>query len=146
MLLNNNFNFSAYLWSDNSTAAQLLVDSANLIQGSNTIWLEATNYFGCTTTDTIVITINNTTSIKDFSLAKFTVTPNPTKGKININLGENNLNNARLQVLDLFGKEVLNKQVISQKTALNLSNFSKGIYLVKFSNKYGSTVYKVIKE
>jgi len=72
--------------------------------------------------------------------------PNPTNGVIRIDLGNNTLNNATIQVIDLLGKIIQTKRASAQKTTINLSNYSKGIYLVKFSNKIGSKVYKVIKE
>ena len=50
------------------------------------------------------------------------------------------------EILDLLGKEIHTQQVNSQKTTINLSKYSKGIYLIKFSNDLGSKVYKIIKE
>jgi lysophospholipase L1-like esterase len=146
ILLNNNLNFSSYLWSNNSTNSQLLVDTTNFNLGLNSIWVEATNSFGCTTTDTIIVTFSDFTDIKELSIANIIIAPNPTNGTININLGQNEINNAYVHVIDLFGKTIFSEQVTSQEITLNLTNYSKGIYLVKFSNNNGSKVYKVIKE
>ena len=86
-------------------------------------------------------------SIKEVnSITEINLYPNPTNGVINIDLGNNNLNNATIQLIDLIGKVINTERATSKYTTINLSNFSKGIYLVKFSNQKGSKVYKVIKE
>ncbi|NQX97038.1 MAG: T9SS type A sorting domain-containing protein, partial [Flavobacteriales bacterium] len=77
---------------------------------------------------------------------EFSIYPNPTNGLITINFGNNKLKNASIQVIDLLGKTLLNQKITAQKTTLNLTNYAKGIYLVKFSNEIGSRVYKVVKE
>tara|TARA_B100000809_G_scaffold259873_1_gene305690 strand:+ start:5994 stop:8246 length:2253 start_codon:yes stop_codon:yes gene_type:complete len=80
------------------------------------------------------------------SITEINLYPNPTNGIINIDLGNNNLNNATIQIIDLLGKVIQTERTTSQKTTINLGKYSKGIYLVKFSNQKGSKVYKVIKE
>ena len=145
-ILNNNLTFASYLWSNNDTNAQITVDTNNFSSGFNNIWIEATNYFGCIASDTITITFSDLTDIQKLSTNNLTLFPNPSNGFIHINLGENNLNNANIHVLDLHGKLLLSKQITSQKTTINLNNYSKGIYLIKFSNQNGSKIYKVIKD
>jgi len=146
ILLNNNLSFSSYLWSNNSTTPQLLIDTTNFNVGNNTIWIEATDIYGCKANDTITVTFSNPTDIKNLSASKFILFPNPTNGIINIDLGKNNLNNTNLKVIDIFGKVIYNTQITTQKTSINLSNYSKGIYLIQFSNQNGNKVYKVIKK
>jgi len=92
--------------------------------------------------DTIVTTIET----KINTIDEINLYPNPTNGLINVNFGKNNIKNATLQVIDLLGKVIQTKQVITKKTILNLNNYSKGIYLVKFSNENGNKIYKVVKE
>jgi len=146
LILNNNLSFKSYLWSNNSTASQLLIDTTNNIVGNNTIWVEAINSFGCMASDTITITLSDLTTIKTLATSRLIISPNPTNGILKIDLGNNNLNHTTIQVIDLFGKVIFGEQVRSQKNTLNLRNYSKGIYLIKFSNKTGSKVYKVIKD
>jgi len=88
-----------------------------------------------------------TVSIKEInSISQINLYPNPSNEIITIDIGNNNINNATLQVVDLLGKVILTEQITSQTTTINLNSYSKGIYLVKFSNKNGSKVYKVIKK
>jgi hypothetical protein len=92
--------------------------------------------------DTIVVAVNKNINL----FSEINLYPNPTKNTINIDLGNNNLKNANIQIIDLFGKVLQNESVNTRKTTINLNNYSVGIYLVKFSNQNGSKVYKVIKE
>ena len=83
---------------------------------------------------------------ENINLIDLNIHPNPTKSTITINLGNNNLNNASIKIIDLLGKEIHSQKVNTQTTTLNLSNYAKGIYLIKFSNDLGGKIYKVIKE
>ncbi len=86
-------------------------------------------------------------SVKEFiNLSELNIYPNPTKKSVIIDIQNNNFNNASIKIIDLLGKTLINQKVVAQKTSINLSNFSQGIYLVKFSNDLGSKVFKVIKE
>ncbi len=76
----------------------------------------------------------------------FTIYPNPSNNIINIDLGTNDLNNAKIQVVDLLGNIITTEQINSSKTTLNIHKYSPGIYLVKFYNNIGRKIYKVIKE
>ena len=87
------------------------------------------------------VSINNQEEVIDFNIY-----PNPTNGFINIDLGKNNLNNANLEIVDLLGKIIYKQQVTTKTVAINLTNYSSGIYLIKFYNNMGSKVYKVIKK
>jgi hypothetical protein len=80
------------------------------------------------------------------SISELLIYPNPTKNIINIDLGNNDLKNATIQVIDLLGKIIVTEQVNNSKITLNVNQYAQGIYLVKFSNNLGSKVYKVIKE
>lgn len=83
---------------------------------------------------------------ENISLTNLNIYPNPTKNTITIDTQENNLNNASIQIIDVLGKEVVTQKVSNKITTINLLNYSKGIYFVKFSNHLGSKVYKLIKE
>ncbi len=88
-----------------------------------------------------------TVSVQENStVANFNIYPNPTNGLIHIDLGENDLKNAEIEVIDLLGKIQKHQKVMNAKFTLNLNSYAQGIYLIKFSNTNGSRVYKVIKE
>jgi len=83
---------------------------------------------------------------ENLTIDEITIYPNPTNDIINIDLGNNDLKNAKIQVVDLLGKIVATEQVNTSKITLNVNQYSQGIYLVKFSNNIGSKVYKIVKE
>ncbi len=92
-------------------------------------------------TNTVIIGIKENLKINEILIY-----PNPTKNIINIDLGNNDLKNAKIEVIDLLGKIIVTEIVSNSKITLNVNQYSQGIYLVKFSNNLGSKVYKVIKE
>lgn len=71
--------------------------------------------------------------------------PNPTNSKVNVDLNTIELKDARLEVYDIMGKAILNKQVAQSQVQLDLTSYPNGIFLLKFSNVKGSKVFKLIK-
>lgn len=92
-------------------------------------------------TNKVMIGIKENSPITDFLIY-----PNPTNNLINIDLGNNELQNASIQLIDLLGKTLISNKVTHQKITLNISDYAQGVYLIKFNNSYGSKVYKIIKE
>ncbi|HSD15546.1 MAG TPA: M28 family peptidase [Flavobacterium sp.] len=64
----------------------------------------------------------------DFQISFF---PNPTKGKLNINLGILPKNNYTFSLIDIQGKEVYRDSIANAKQieTIDVSRFSKGIYM-----------------
>lgn len=92
--------------------------------------------------DTIVVALEPEMNL----ISKINLYPNPTSGIINIDLGKNKIKNATISVIDLLGKVTATEKVSNQKTIINLNNYSKGIYLLKFSNEFGSKIFKIAKD
>ena len=71
--------------------------------------------------------------------------PNPTNGLFTINLGDyNGIINYTITTVD--GKLVKQDQNINKNTSIDLTNESKGMYLIKIDDVNSSNVYKLIKE
>lgn len=81
--------------------------------------------------------------LTDFSV--ITIGPNPTKGTLLINTGENT--SGRISVLDLAGKTLIEKP-LAQSVMIDIGNFSPAVYIVKIYNADGKEVrsQKIIKE
>ena len=78
---------------------------------------------------------NNSLFTNNFNL-DFTAFPNPASNNINIkfNVSYVNLENVELYIYDIFGKQILTKQLSQESWAslqLNVSDLSNGIYLIK---------------
>jgi hypothetical protein len=74
----------------------------------------------------------------------FTVYPNPTKGTITVNLKQNSLP-ATLTITDFMGRIIDEERLTGSNSSilLNLSDESKGIYIVQLRNANGVQAQKV---
>lgn len=73
--------------------------------------------------------------------------PNPTKGLVSVQLTDKtSANNSTLTVINPLGQTVFTQQLIQTKTDVDLSNYPKGIYLLKLENDNHFLYHKVILE
>ncbi|NJM79052.1 MAG: T9SS type A sorting domain-containing protein [Flavobacterium sp.] len=71
------------------------------------------------------------------------VYPNPIKDYLNIDSKEK----VAFELFDVFGKTILHKKEVVDLQKIDLSNYFKGIYLLKVTNKSGEhKTFKIIKE
>lgn len=91
--------------------------------------------------DTIVDDLD-TTSINELPYSMFVnLYPNPTQRQVTINCLSGNI--LRVQLFDLQGKEVMNKQQLSSNsTELDVSLLQKGVYMVKVLNREQQSTYR----
>ncbi len=88
----------------------------------------------------------NFTSLSNSNFEKIenNIYPNPTNGIVNISSTENLKS---VQVFDILGKQILEKNIFSTQTQLDLSNFISGVYLLKIESKNGKIkTQKIIKK
>ncbi len=72
--------------------------------------------------------------------------PNPTKGKIFIELSHNNRESNLLTVYDLSGKAVHQNHFEDIYSTINLSDLTKGIYILKVQNTHTHYLQKLLIE
>jgi hypothetical protein len=82
---------------------------------------------------------NNLLNIATSGKEKAILYPNPTKGLLNI--GNENTN--KIQVYDITGKRLAEFEAVAQ---IDLSNLSKGIYLIKLLSDNGVMIDKIVIE
>lgn len=70
--------------------------------------------------------------------------PNPSKGIININLGENLTGETTYVLYDVQGRIVMNKKSNTTMETLNVENVSNGVYLLSIENGAAKTTQKII--
>ena len=68
---------------------------------------------------------------KQISKQAVSIYPNPATAEINISLKQANERIARLSIIDIQGKVVLQKQVDDKQTKLDVSALAKGVYIVE---------------
>ena len=70
--------------------------------------------------------------------------PNPVKNTINIENSQ--LGESLLSVYNINGQKLLNQQIGSGKTQIDMSGFAKGVYTVKLLNNNKVEIRKIVKE
>lgn len=92
------------------------------------------------------VTASSSLSITDFenNSSEFTISPNPSKSKLNVFLPSNEEMN--IEVFDVLGKRVY-KGIISQmSSSVNVSNWKSGVYLVRVFNDRITQTKRFIKQ
>jgi hypothetical protein len=128
--------FISYLWSTGATSQNLPLTSIG------TYSLLATDAFGCESRDTFyvidcILGINETDAKNSFSIF-----PNPANEEVQISFS--NPENGTIQVFNNLGQLCYSQEIKSSKQEkLNISNWSQGTYLVRFTsnNTFTSRVF-----
>lgn len=91
------------------------------------------------------ITLDNDEFNADFQTSFF---PNPTKGKLNINLGTLPQNNYTFSLMDIQGKQVYTDSISNAKQieTIDVSQFSKGIYMGVLESGTNRITKKIVIE
>ncbi len=77
----------------------------------------------------------------------FGVFPNPAKDQITIVVKhENILKNTMISIFNIEGQLLLQQQIMTDVTEINISGFAKGVYIIKLSNNEKSDVSRFVKE
>jgi hypothetical protein len=119
-----------YEWNTGETTQSILPDS------SGTYYCIVTDANGCE--DWSNQYVYTSTSISELNSNKMSVYPNPTKGILNIEF--NNFDNryTSLSIVNILGDEIYTEELdntfIKYSNQLDLSEYSNGIYFVKFSS------------
>jgi Bacterial Ig domain/Secretion system C-terminal sorting domain len=116
----------------------------NYSSTDNNTWISNTKYYRLKTVD-------NNGAISYSSILKFSnskeiqlsVYPNPAKNNIVLS-GLNG--KATIQIFTADGKKVYNQNVLSQSIQIEVSNFTNGIYIVKYINAEVTKQIKFVKE
>jgi hypothetical protein len=102
------------------------------------------NYDGKTSLEAAKNWLKTPTAVKNVtSDLSLNIYPNPTVGKVTIECL--NSGNFDFKVIDPTGRMILSKTNIGGKTInIDLSGFSKGIYLIKVNSLEKSAIYKIV--
>ena len=89
------------------------------------------------------VTVGTTLTTSNFwNNSTLKVYPNPSNTVFNIDIDVN----ATVKVIDVLGKQIVDKNIISGTSQIDLSNYASGIYLLKITNESGQgKTIKIIK-
>lgn len=127
---------SNYIWSTGETTRTIVVNS---VSGSGVYSVTVTDPNGCFQSDTIIITFDPCTSLDGVDkLPRINIYPNPSNGKINIQLF-NMLSEIDIDVINIHGQTVLKDNVFVNSSyyrrEFDFSKLSRGVYYINFRNK-----------
>ena len=98
--------------------------------------------------DYTILVVDATASIADFSFNGFNIYPNPTKGTFTLNLEVVNTNKVSVQLFDVRGRLIGEKNYFNTNINFSESIFfekaSTGLYLVKITNGNKQTTRKLL--
>ena len=114
--------------------------------GDYTVVMETAD--GCDSVITLHLTV---TDIKDYLMnVAMNVYPNPTNGKVNVQLSMNNVllsPNAEIQLYDMYGKWLKTWKATGETTVIDLSSYAASVYFVKaVDGQRMIGIRKVVKE
>jgi hypothetical protein len=99
-------------------------------------------------TEDYTVIVDTTASLEDFSFAGFNLYPNPTKGEFTLNLEAINTDKVAVQLFDIRGRLIAEKEYLNTKTNFSENIFfekaSTGLYLLKVTNSKKQTTRKLI--
>jgi hypothetical protein len=139
--VNSTLNYS-WNFGDGNTSSIQNPSHTYATNGTYTVTLIASN---CIFSDTVTKTIQiGTNSMEENTNANFEFYPNPTTNQITLKV-DNQLLGSVYIIYDNTGKSVLNGNILSEQSVIDLEYLSKGIYFLSIGENFERTV-KVIKE
>lgn len=96
------------------------------------------------------LTYQAITDIKENGISDLSIYPNPASSLLNINLTAENEGQLSFQIVDMTGRVIATENVENYGGELhhtmNVSNLSKGMYMLRIAGQEGTTVHKFIVE
>lgn len=122
-------------WSDNSANTTFNFIASSYGLGTHTVLVYAENSAGCSSRDTIAITVVKSTSIANIDEHEIKVYPNPSNGQVFIEIAEAS-HALTLVVYDAAGKSVRNIP-IGNRNIVEINNLAKGYYQLQVRDLNG---------
>ncbi len=132
LALNAGPGYASYLWSTGDTAMQVVIDTTGNGAGTQAIWVVVTDVFGCTGTDTIMVTFSPQTGTRPDREAAVSVYPNPTDGMLMLS-GPPYMNGF-LSVYDQAGRLLYSR--IAIPGGIDLTHLGPGAYLLQIEGRW----------
>jgi len=61
-----------------------------------------------------------------------------------VNIYIDKFENTQLQIININGQLVFEKQVNENNTLLDVSSYNKGVYIIKITNETGISIHKLV--
>lgn len=117
-----------YYWSTGSSSFNLIRWASDFgPPGRYRIWLRSYNSLGCLTYDTVYIRTDAYTDIEQVTKGRLIIYPNPAEHELKIE----SVQTAGYRLMDIEGRELMKGELEIGTTTIDISSFSKGIYLIE---------------
>jgi PKD repeat protein len=140
--------FISYDWNTADTTQTIDVDGSQTGLGFFDYWVAVTDQNNCSNSDTITIEVQKSIGIPEESIT-YKIFPNPTSDKIYIRSDNSENKQIELFVVNLNGQVLYHDSVDlnSQNNIhqIDISNYKKGVYLLKVTGSSGTFTNRIIK-
>ncbi len=126
------------------TAPEISTGSVSFYVGGNAVNLNGGTSGDGSTTTSLTIEEDASSSIDIIDLADVRLSPNPAVDFINVSVAENVFTN--VVVMDLSGRILNDTNINSETTQVNISDFSPGIYMVKLIGEHQQLTKRIVKK
>ncbi len=131
---------NTYTWSNSSTASSIVVTPTTTTFYS----INGNDIFGCPGYATFTQSVSLCTGINQLvNESSVSVFPNPFTDLITI---KNSFENSSIMIVDVLGKVVFEKQIVSNETELDLSHLNVGFYQLFVKGDDKSYTQKIVKQ
>ena len=122
------------------------VTEMRILSNSTPAWRGETFPGTPTTLDLDLITGSTTLNTTSFeNTSDFSVYPNPGNRELNVKL-QQMTSDSQVEVFDVLGKRVWNKELSEINTRINVSEWNAGVYLVRVTNGNASQTKRFVKQ
>ncbi|MEN8251353.1 MAG: T9SS type A sorting domain-containing protein, partial [Bacteroidota bacterium] len=87
---------------------------------------------------------NASAGFAENELLDFTIYPNPVQDRLFVKL--DNYTNASIQIVDLLGKRIANKEMQDQYSSIDMAGLEDGVYIILIRSDNKSATQKFIKQ
>jgi len=142
---NQSINYDSLVWNFGDDTISLSENPLHCYE-QNGIYIVTLNAYlnGCKNTkqDTLEVSVG----ISNNLINNFTVKPNPASDYIDIEVNIfDSQQNLEIDLMDISGRILINQMILTKKTSLNISNFKKGIYILKIHSSQQTNFVKFVK-
>jgi len=132
-------------YSGPGVASNLFIPS-NAGTGNHLITYNYTNSAGCSGSASVTINVSSCTGVEELYSTQFNINPNPTSDYLTIELKDLNLIGAVLEMYEITGKLISSNKIDINNYHIDLSNYPKGMYMLRITHDNKQLVRKIIKE
>lgn len=84
-------------------------------------------------------------SVKQEEQQNISIYPNPVKSYFEV-VFASAIGELQIEVYDILGKKIITQTITPENNTINVSKFSKGVYMVRISSEKAIKIFKIVKQ